>query len=115
MQDDPSYFTFFFDTSRRRTCYLAPERFYPSHQIKLYTDAPRQFLDISKGLTHAMDIFSLGCVLVELNSTVEEYYPFSYGELVKYKCAFSLIIKLFVFEFEFEKIFLIFRKILKLF
>lgn len=30
--DDPSDFSFFFDTSGRRTCYLAPERFETRHQ-----------------------------------------------------------------------------------
>lgn len=28
-ENDPADFTYFFDTSRRRTCYLAPERFVP--------------------------------------------------------------------------------------
>lgn len=27
-QDDPADYSFFFDTSSRRTCYIAPERFY---------------------------------------------------------------------------------------
>lgn len=26
-ENDPADFTYFFDTSRRRTCYLAPERY----------------------------------------------------------------------------------------
>lgn len=29
-EDNPADFSFFFDTSYRRTCYIAPERFYKS-------------------------------------------------------------------------------------
>lgn len=29
-EDNPADFSFFFDTSHRRTCYIAPERFYKS-------------------------------------------------------------------------------------
>lgn len=83
LQDDPSYFTFFFDTSRRLSCYLAPERFCTSHELNLHPNLPGEFMDVSKGLTHAMDIFSLGCVLVELFT--EGQCPFTYELLVKYK------------------------------
>ncbi len=50
-------FSFFFDTGGRRRCYLAPERFY---------EAAAAAAADSSGLTPAMDIFSLGCVLAEL-------------------------------------------------
>lgn len=83
LQDDPSYFTFFFDTSRRLSCYLAPERFCTSQELNLHPNLPGEFMDVSKGLTHAMDIFSLGCVLVELFT--EGQCPFTYELLVKYK------------------------------
>ncbi|VBB31664.1 unnamed protein product, partial [Acanthocheilonema viteae] len=83
--DDPSYFTFFFDTSRRLTCCLAPERFCTSQELNLLPNLPGEFMDVSKGLTHAMDIFSLGCVLVELFT--EGQCPFTYELLVKYKHA----------------------------
>uniref|UniRef100_A0A915PPG6 non-specific serine/threonine protein kinase n=1 Tax=Setaria digitata TaxID=48799 RepID=A0A915PPG6_9BILA len=83
--DDPSYFTFFFDTSRRLSCYLAPERFCTSQELNLHPNLPGEFMDVSKGLTHAMDIFSLGCVLVELFT--EGQCPFTYELLVKYKHA----------------------------
>ncbi|KAK9447800.1 uncharacterized protein V1518DRAFT_386358 [Limtongia smithiae] len=53
-EDDPSDFSFFFDTSQRRLCYIAPERFYRRGERK-------------RGkLTDKMDIFSLGCVIAEL-------------------------------------------------
>ncbi|KAK9463138.1 uncharacterized protein V1516DRAFT_700700 [Lipomyces oligophaga] len=53
-EDDPADFSFFFDTSLRRVCYVAPERFYKPDQKK------------HGSLTNAMDIFSLGCVIAEL-------------------------------------------------
>ncbi|VDK85564.1 unnamed protein product [Litomosoides sigmodontis] len=83
--DDPSYFTFFFDTSRRLSCCLAPERFCTSQELNLLPNLPGEFMDVSKDLTHAMDIFSLGCVLVELFT--EGQCPFTYELLVKYKHA----------------------------
>uniref|UniRef100_A0A9J2P287 non-specific serine/threonine protein kinase n=1 Tax=Ascaris lumbricoides TaxID=6252 RepID=A0A9J2P287_ASCLU len=83
--DDPSYFTFFFDTSRRMSCYLAPERLQPSQELNLYAKLPGEFLDVSKDLTHAMDVFSLGCVLVELFT--DGQCPFTHEQLIKFKHA----------------------------
>ena len=66
-QDNPADFSFFFDTSRRRTCYIAPERFLEGsiRQTESYTvDNPEGLQEtgnILKGeLTPAMDIFSAG-------------------------------------------------------
>ncbi|VDK46071.1 unnamed protein product [Anisakis simplex] len=83
--DDPSYFTFFFDTSRRMSCYLAPERLQPSQELNLYSKLPGEFLDVSKDLTHAMDIFSMGCVLVELFT--DGQCAFTHEQLIKFKHA----------------------------
>ncbi|CAI9100458.1 OLC1v1037568C1 [Oldenlandia corymbosa var. corymbosa] len=56
--DDPSDFSFFFDTGGRRRCYLAPERFYDhGGETQVSQDAP---------LKPSMDIFSVGCVIAEL-------------------------------------------------
>lgn len=49
-EDNPADFSFFFDISGRRTCNLAPERFY----------AVGESLDDK--ITDAMDVFSLGYV-----------------------------------------------------
>jgi phosphoinositide-3-kinase, regulatory subunit 4 len=54
-EDNPADFSFYFDTSGRRTCYLAPERF-------LVADQERSNL----GVNWAMDIFSVGCVIAEI-------------------------------------------------
>ncbi|KAI3622883.1 VPS15 [Malassezia furfur] len=90
--DDPADFSLFFDTARRRTCYVAPERFYDS--LSELTDRVQQ-LDVpglhaddvenvselltrepyletlglgrpSGCVTEKMDVFSLGCVLAEV-------------------------------------------------
>lgn len=70
-EDNPADFSFFFDISGRRTCYLAPERF-------LGTE------DTSDGgcVTWAMDIFSVGCVIAEL---FIESPPFTLSQLFRYR------------------------------
>lgn len=71
-EDNPADFSFYFDTSGRRTCYLAPERF-------LQPGSQRE----GQGeLTWAMDIFSVGCVIAEL---FLESPIFSLSQLFKYR------------------------------
>lgn len=73
--DNPSEFVFYFDSSNRRTCYLAPERFYQEK-------APAQSV-----LTSSMDLFSAGCVIAELYNdgeptfTLSDLFKFKKGEL----------------------------------
>ena len=55
-EDNPADFSFFFDISGRRTCYLAPERFLSTGEA----------VEGRSGINWAMDIFSLGCVIAEL-------------------------------------------------
>ena len=70
-EDNPADFSYFFDTSGRRTCYLAPERFL----------GPSEEGD-TRGVTWAMDIFSVGCVIAEL---FLESPIFSLSQLFKYR------------------------------
>ncbi|KAG6012341.1 hypothetical protein E4U43_007835 [Claviceps pusilla] len=70
--DNPGDFSYFFDTSGRRTCYIAPERFYASGQ------APQP----EAKMTWAMDIFSAGCVIAQMFLESE---MFSLAQLYKYK------------------------------
>lgn len=70
--DNPTDFSYFFDTSSRRTCYIAPERFV----------APGEGGDPDAKLTWAMDIFSAGCVIAEL---FLETPIFSLSQLYKYR------------------------------
>lgn len=100
--DDPSDFSFFFDTSGRRTCYIAPERFYAADSKyapgEMRMDADDQ--DVSDRLgelkadvlgmgrrsgkvTQAMDVFSLGCVIAELWR--EGAPTFTLSQLFKYR------------------------------
>ncbi|KAL2754373.1 hypothetical protein ACRALDRAFT_1063232 [Sodiomyces alcalophilus JCM 7366] len=73
--DNPADFSYYFDTSGRRTCYLAPERFVPHEE--LHRSEAR--------LTWAMDVFSAGCVIAEvfLESpifTLSQLYKYRRGE-----------------------------------
>ncbi|CAH0555278.1 unnamed protein product [Brassicogethes aeneus] len=84
-EDNPSDYSYFFDTSRRRTCYIAPERFTrtthvaASEHSALITEATCD----SGSLTPAMDIFSAGCALLELWN--ELHVPFEYSQLLAYR------------------------------
>lgn len=82
-EDDPSDFSYFFDTSGRRTCYLAPERFYSQD-----SDIGRKKATLEVGrslgkITQSMDVFSLGCVLAEL--FMEGAPPFTLAQLLQYR------------------------------
>lgn len=56
-EDNPADYSYFFDTSRRRSCYIAPERF----NNKLSKGSTLFEEGLVKGeLTPAMDIFSAG-------------------------------------------------------
>lgn len=71
-EDNPADFSFYFDMSGRRTCYLAPERFLP----------PGEQPEGEQIITWAMDIFSVGCVIAEL---FLEAPIFSLSQLFKYR------------------------------
>ncbi|XP_073986579.1 vacuolar protein sorting 15 isoform X1 [Rhodnius prolixus] len=83
-EDNPADFSYFFDTSRRRTCYIAPERFVKT----LGSDSGSQLLLAEENmkkedLTPAMDIFSAGCALAELFS--DGHPPFDFSQLLAYR------------------------------
>ncbi|XP_026728323.1 phosphoinositide 3-kinase regulatory subunit 4 isoform X2 [Trichoplusia ni] len=72
--DNPADFSYFFDTSRRRLCYVAPERFVraPDPHNRPAGDDKMGGLLLSESpckvgeLVPSMDIFSAGCALLEL-------------------------------------------------
>lgn len=73
-EDNPADFSFYFDISGRRTCYLAPERFLVAGE------EPG-----SRHVNWAMDIFSAGCVIAELFLespifTLSQIYKYRKGE-----------------------------------
>lgn len=66
-EDNPADFNYFFDTSRRRTCYIAPERFVDGSMFASESDQNTPLVDLSSSnqrsrgeLRQAMDIFSAG-------------------------------------------------------
>ena len=74
--DNPSDFAYFYDTSGRRNCYIAPERF--------YTRATGEEIPGRDGkVTEAMDVFSAGCVIAEL--FLEGSALFTLSQLFKYR------------------------------
>lgn len=82
LDDSPSEFVFYFDSSNRRSCYVAPERFFNKHTQPLLP------LDRSRDhLSQAADLFSLGCVIAELYSdgaptfTLSDLFRYRKGEL----------------------------------
>ncbi|ENN74924.1 hypothetical protein YQE_08502, partial [Dendroctonus ponderosae] len=83
--DNPGHYSYFFDTSRRRTCYIAPERFSTSTNLSSNDTTaliPEVIYDSSE-LTPAMDIFSAGCALLELWNELQ--VPFDYSQLLAYR------------------------------
>ncbi|KAK8090559.1 hypothetical protein PG994_000064 [Apiospora phragmitis] len=70
--NNPALYSYFFDISTRRTCYIAPERFL----------GPEDESNEDDGITWAMDIFSAGCVIAEL---FLETPIFTLSQLYKYR------------------------------
>ena len=72
--DDPSDFSFYFDTSGSRTCYIAPERFYTASENPEISAKKSKLAGAGEDIegrkdgrvTEAMDVFSAGCVVAEL-------------------------------------------------
>lgn len=91
--DNPSDFAYFYDISGRRSCYVAPERFYTNEKASdsggqgasAYTSSLSRSEASSRDgkVTEAMDIFSTGCVLAEL--FLEGTALFTLSQLFKYR------------------------------
>ncbi|NXG42875.1 PI3R4 kinase, partial [Psilopogon haemacephalus] len=98
-EDNPADFNYFFDTSRRRTCYIAPERFVDGSmfatELENIRDPSTPLVDLANSnqrtrgeLKRAMDIFSAGCVIAELFT--EGVPLFDLSQLLAYRnCLFS--------------------------
>ncbi|CAL8354364.1 unnamed protein product [Arctogadus glacialis] len=89
-EDNPADFNYFFDTSRRRTCYIAPERFVDGSMFTAEHDQTTPLVDLSNNnhrsrgdLRPAMDIFSAGCVIAEL--FMEGVPLFDLSQLLAYR------------------------------
>lgn len=117
-EDNPADYTYFFDTSRRRTCYIAPERFVKSYSAesikpdghsvvnnKLMTESiiDESFVGNGPGnLLPEMDIFSAGCALLELWS--EGTAPFEFSQLLAYRAGEMELVKKHLKEIENENL-----------
>lgn len=97
-EDNPADFNYFFDTSRRRTCYIAPERFVDGSMFATESDQTTPLMDLSNNsqrtrgeLKQPMDIFSAGktnkkplylspytCVCVYLHSVESDVKHFTF-------------------------------------
>ncbi|XP_076279148.1 vacuolar protein sorting 15 isoform X2 [Lasioglossum baleicum] len=83
-EDNPADFSYFFDTSRRRTCYIAPERFVKTLSSELSNTLLLSEQELKTGDLHPMmDIFSAGCALAELYN--EGHPPFDFSQLLAYR------------------------------
>uniref|UniRef100_A0A8B9BF25 Phosphoinositide 3-kinase regulatory subunit 4 n=1 Tax=Anser brachyrhynchus TaxID=132585 RepID=A0A8B9BF25_9AVES len=93
-EDNPADFNYFFDTSRRRTCYIAPERFVDGSmfatELENIRDPSTPLVDLANSnqrtrgeLKRAMDIFSAGCVIAELFT--EGVPMFDLSQLLAYR------------------------------
>ncbi|XP_033341541.2 vacuolar protein sorting 15 [Megalopta genalis] len=83
-EDNPADFSYFFDTSRRRTCYIAPERFVKTLSSELCNTLLLSEQELKTGDLHPMmDIFSAGCALAELYN--EGHPPFDFSQLLAYR------------------------------
>jgi phosphoinositide-3-kinase regulatory subunit 4 len=106
--NDPSDFSYFYDSSGRRTCYIAPERFYTddskiaAEKRSIQAQATSQMeLGGASGsaswigggigkrdgkVTEEMDVFSIGCSLLEMWTdgasvfTLSELYSYREGQ-----------------------------------
>ncbi|XP_034485161.1 phosphoinositide 3-kinase regulatory subunit 4 [Drosophila innubila] len=102
-EDNPADYTYFFDTSRRRTCYIAPERFVKTLSAEddpnngnmsvIHSDSIIRVPPSYAGntLIPAMDIFSAGCALLEL--WTEGTAPFELSQLLAYRAGDRELVK----------------------
>lgn len=85
-EDNPADYSYFFDTSRRRTCYIAPERF-----VKTFATESKDNPIVGDGpcysghLLPEMDVFSAGCALLELWTEGTGTAPFEFSQLLTYR------------------------------
>lgn len=85
-EDNPADYSYFFDTSRRRTCYIAPERFVKSFSNENRENNPLADSPCYSGnLLPEMDIFSAGCALLELWTEGTGTAPFEFSQLLLYR------------------------------
>ena len=73
--DNPADYSYFFDTRRRRACYIAPERFVQKAS-NLQADEGGD-VSSSGQLQKSMDVFSVGCCIGEIFTDGDPVFDFS--------------------------------------
>lgn len=87
-ENNPATFSIFFDTTGRRICYVAPERFVDEEEFKQHepnpqdTEAEKEARENWHDVTWPSDMFSVGCVIAELFT---EKPTFTLSQLFKYR------------------------------
>jgi phosphoinositide-3-kinase regulatory subunit 4 len=87
-ENNPATFSIFFDTTGRRICYVAPERFVDDEELREHEPSSQDDEYEKKAkenwheVTWPMDIFSVGCVIAELFT---EKPTFTLSQLFKYR------------------------------
>jgi phosphoinositide-3-kinase regulatory subunit 4 len=87
-ENNPATFSIFFDTTGRRICYVAPERFVDDEELREHEPNSQDDGYEKKAkenwheVTWPMDIFSVGCVIAELFT---EKPTFTLSQLFKYR------------------------------
>jgi phosphoinositide-3-kinase regulatory subunit 4 len=87
-ENNPATFSIFFDTTGRRICYVAPERFVDDEELREHEpnsqddEYEKKAKENWHEVTWPMDIFSVGCVIAELFT---EKPTFTLSQLFKYR------------------------------
>ena len=90
-EDNPADYSYFFDTSRRRVCYIAPERFVSrvggvessGYGVLVTSETGGETGETGPSLLPAMDVFSVGCCIGELFADGAPVFDFS--QLLAYR------------------------------
>ena len=76
-EDNPADFSYFFDTSRRRVCYIAPERFISRTSVSESSSCQAELGQDKAEMVQSMDLFSVGCCIAELFTDGMTLFDFS--------------------------------------
>ena len=76
-EDNPADFSYFFDTSRRRVCYIAPERFISRTSVSESSSCQAELGQDKAEMVQSMDLFSVGCCIAELFTDGLTLFDFS--------------------------------------
>lgn len=98
-EDNPADFNYFFDTSRRRTCYIAPERFVDGSMFTTESDQTTPLVDLTSNsqrtrgeLKQPMDIFSAGIIQFDYGISFYSFPNLIFSDCVHELCFSGCVI-----------------------